>query len=306
MMIKHSPTLSFISELGCMQKAVEILNLSFFYNSAEPVLQNIHLTMQAGELLAIIGPNGGGKTTLLRLMLGLLQPEADCIRIFGALPAEISGNIGYVPQFSTLRPDFPATVLETVLMGGTAPSWFGGSWSRGKKAKDRAMSYLDVLGLADCSTKPVGSLSGGQRQRALVARALMSKPERDQNGGTQPPFLLLLDEPTASIDPQGKFCFYEFLGKLKGSISIIVVSHDLFMVSPFFSSIAFVNKTLTRLNGSELSPENLTLLFGQHMHDCPVADMQHAGGLQHHEGCSHHSCTGGDDAPSRPSAPMVK
>lgn len=288
------------------QKAVEISSLSFFYSSTEPVFQNICLEMQEGELLAIIGPNGGGKTTLLRLMLGLLHPDTGSIRIFGASPAEISGNIGYVPQFSTLHLDFPATVLETVLMGGTSPSWFGGSWSRGRQAKERAMSYLDVLGLANCASKQIGALSGGQRQRALVARALMSKPEEKQNGGNQPPFLLLLDEPTASIDPQGKFCFYEFLGNLKGSISMIVVSHDLFMVSPFFDSIAFVNKTLTRLSSNELTPENLTLLFGQHMHDCPVADIQHACGMQHADGCSHPSCSPSDRESITPPSPMVK
>jgi ABC-type Mn2+/Zn2+ transport system ATPase subunit len=101
---------------------------------------------------------------------------------------------------------------------------------------------------------------------------------------------LLLDEPTASIDPRGKFCFYEFLGKLRGQISLIVVSHDLFMVSPFFNSIAVVNKGLARLREAELSPENLTALFGRHLHDCPVADLQHLGRNPHPDGCTHPNC----------------
>lgn len=269
---------------------VSIDKLGFCHQGCEPALENLSLTMREGEFLAIIGPNGGGKTTLLRLILGLLQPQSGTLSVFGKTPQSVSKNIGYVPQFSTLRTDFPATVLETVLMGGASPSFFGGSWSKSREAKKRATAYLEVLGLSDCVHKPVSNLSGGQRQRALVARALMSRPVKKD--GTPAPFLLLLDEPTASIDPQGKFCFYEFLGNLRGSITMIVVSHDLFMVSPFFSSIAFVNKTLTRFEGSRLSPENLTLLFGQHMHDCPVADIQHSVGLHHASGCSHSACAG--------------
>ena len=273
--------------------ALCIDQLGFSYSGCEPALEDVCLTMREGEFLAILGPNGGGKTTLLRLILGLLRPQLGSVRVFGQTPSQVSRNIGYVPQFSTLRPDFPASVLEMVLMGAASPSLFGGGWSRSDKAKERAMEYLDVLGLDDCADKRVGTLSGGQRQRALVARALMSRPE-SQNGAPSP-FLLLLDEPTASIDPQGKFCFYEFLGKLRGSITMLVISHDLFMVSPFFSSIAFVNKQLTRFEDNSLSPENLTLLFGQHLHNCPVADMQHARGLLHESGCSHPACRHWDE-----------
>lgn len=268
--------------------AVDVDGLSFSFAGADPVLENISLSMREGEFLAIIGPNGGGKTTLLRLMLGLLEPQHGSVRIFGKPPESVTANVGYVPQFSTLRPDFPATVLEMVLMGAACPSSRGGEWPRDAKARTKALAYLDVLGLADCAHHTVGALSGGQRQRALVARALMSRPE--EKNGEQTPFLLLLDEPTASVDPQGKFCFYEFLDKLRGSITLIVVSHDLFMVSPFFNSIAFVNRHLTRFEGSGLSPENLTQLFGQHLHACPVADLQHARGLHHDSGCSHPAC----------------
>ena len=263
---------------------VDIQNLRFSHD-VDPVLENVSLTVPQGELLAIIGPNGGGKTTLLRLILGLLQPQAGSVHVFGSHPASMSRSIGYVPQFSTMQLDFPASVMDMVLMGAARPSLWGGCWSTAKAAREKALSYLDVLGLADCAAVPVGSLSGGQRQRALVARALMGRTGHDRE-----PFLLLLDEPTASIDPQGKFCFYEFLGKLRGSITIIVVSHDLFVASPFFSSIAFVNHTLTVLPGNQLTPENLTILFGQHLHECPVADFQHATGAQHPGGCPHPAC----------------
>lgn len=279
--------------------AVSIEGLSFFYANAEPALENISLTLQSGDFLAVIGPNGGGKTTLLRLILGLLQPQCGSVAVFGSPPTDMSRRIGYVPQFSTMQLDFPASVLDVTLMGGACATLRAGGWPTDKKTKQKALTYLDILGLADCAGLPVGSLSGGQRQRALVARALMGRPERfmpapastaGNFAGHDASFLLLLDEPTASIDPQGKFCFYEFIGKLRGTVSVIVVSHDLFMVSPFFNSIVFVNKTLTPLADSTLSPENLTTLFGPHLHDCPVADMQHADGAAHHDGCTHPAC----------------
>jgi zinc transport system ATP-binding protein len=269
--------------------AVSIRDLSFSYGGEELALDQVSLEMRAGEFLAIIGPNGGGKTTLIRLMLGLLSPLNGEVKLFGHAPRFVGSRIGYVPQFSALRPDFPASVLEMVLMGGACPSFFGGGWTRAKAARQKALGYLDVLGLADLAAQPIAALSGGQRQRALVARALMSRPEHSRAGDGSD-FLLLLDEPTASTDQQGKFCFYEFLGKLRGSITLVVVSHDLFMVSPFFSSVAFVDKTLTRLEGDELTAETLGLMFGRHQHACPMGDMLHAGGACRRDGCSHPAC----------------
>ncbi len=285
---------------------VEISGLCFSHGR-DRVLEDVSLTVEHGEFLAVIGPNGGGKTTLLRLILGLLRPDSGSVRIFGAAPGNMNGHIGYVPQFSTMHLDFPASVLDMVLMGAACPSGRGGGWSTRKAARSKALEYLDTLGLADCAGQSVSSLSGGQRQRALVARALMSRPDPDSPDcrGGPAPFLLLLDEPTASIDPQGKFCFYEFLGKLRGSISLIVISHDLFMVSPFFSSVAVVNKGLTRLRGNELNPENLTILFGRHLHECPVADLQHAGKVLHHDGCTHPACAEAGAVPAQePGLPL--
>ncbi len=272
--------------------AVALENVSFAYG-CETAVEDISLMVDQGDFLALIGPNGGGKTTLLRIMLGLLEPQKGAARVFGNPPARMTRNIGYVPQFSTLRPDFPASVLEMVLMGAARPSLVGGSWPGNARSKAAALEHLDTLGLADLASRPVSALSGGQRQRALVARALMGKPAEGDA-----PFLLLLDEPTASIDPQGKFCFYEFLGKLRGFVSIIVVSHDLFIASPFFNRIAFVNRSLVPLPDNRVSAENLTLLFGRHLHECPVADFQHAEGIMHPEGCSHPACA--DNMPESP------
>ena len=285
--------------------AVEITNLSFS-RGGDRILDNVSLTVGSGEFLAVIGPNGGGKTTLLRLLLGLLQPDAGSVRIFGASPHNATSRIGYVPQFSTIHPGVPASVLDTVLMGAARPSCRGGSWNAGRAAREKALEYLDALGLAGYARQPVGALSGGQRQRALVARALMGRSATSDDPQEEPPFLLLLDEPTASIDPQGRFCFYEFIGKLRGSISLIAVSHDLLTGSPFFNGIAIVNKSLTRLHGNELTQESLTLLFGKHLHECPVADIQHAGTAPHHEGCTHPACADSTSGSGRlPESPLA-
>ncbi len=274
--------------------AVVLSDLAFSHERGVPVLEDVNLNVGQGDFLALLGPNGGGKSTLLRLILGLEQPCCGSITVFGRPPAEGSRQIGYVPQFSSMQRDFPASVLDMVLMGGASPDRRGGSWESGPAARERARSYLDLLGLGGLEKRGIGALSGGQRQRALVARALMGSNQkldaREAPCAAPSPFLLLLDEPTASIDPEGKFCFYEFLDRLRGHITIIVVSHDLFVASPFFSGIVFVNKTVTELEQSGLSPENLTLLFGKHLHDCPIADLQHAGNSPRHEGCTHPSC----------------
>ena len=274
--------------------AVALSGVSFAYDRSGPVLDNISLSVQPGDFLALIGPNGGGKTTLFRLLLGLHPPQNGSIAIFGNVPAAMSRHIGYVPQFSTVQPDFPASVLDMVLMGAACPGPRGGGWDKSGAAREKAGAYLELLGLGGALKHNVSALSGGQRQRALVARALMGSVEpldpSSLSGSHPARFLLLLDEPTASIDPEGKFCFYEFLGQLRGRITIIVVSHDLFMVSPFFSSVLFVNRTVTPLGADGLSTENLSLLFGQHLHDCPVADMQHARGSVHHNECTHPAC----------------
>lgn len=292
-------------------KAVQVENLHFSYDDGEEALSGVSLSVEQGDFLAVIGPNGGGKSTLLRLLLGLGRPTHGSVRIFGNSPSVMGSHIGYVPQFSTLQPDFPASVLDMTLMGGARPGPWGGGWKTDKAARTRALTYLEVLGLAEYAHVPVRALSGGQRQRALVARALMGRPDEPlpplsaksahREGGASSadtacaplsgePFLLLLDEPTASIDPGGKFCFYEFIGQLRGKVTVIVVSHDMFMSSPFFTHIVFMNRTLTPLSGKTLTPDMVTALFGTHLHECPVADLQHAGGLLHEIGCSHPAC----------------
>lgn len=266
--------------------ALAIDNVSFSYEE-DVVLDDITISVPQNKFLAVIGPNGGGKTTLLRLLLGLLVPKTGTISLFGNTPQEARKCLGYVPQYSTLKSTFPSTVLDMVLMGAAKPSFFGGVWSRDTKAKEKAQYFLHMMGLEKKAQNTLGELSGGQRQRALIARALMGKPE-----DTHSPFLLLLDEPTASIDPAGKHCFYESLGLLRGSVTIIIVSHEMFVGSDFFDDVVFINKKLTVLPEKRITAESLAYLFGDHQHDCPLGDLLHASGVHHEKGCTHGACSG--------------
>ncbi len=242
-----------------VQNAVTVSNLSFCYDTAY-VLQNVDLQVQSGDFMAILGPNGGGKTTLLKLILGLLAPDSGEIRVFGQPPKQAQGRIGYVPQHSTMQPSFPITVLEVTLMGVKSARRPGFGYD--KRDKDKALAALERVGMDELADRRMDALSGGQRQRALVARALAGEPD-----------LLIFDEPTANIDPQGKLCLYELLATLKQGITIMIVSHDLVVASVQVSSIAAVNKACIATRGNRLTPDMLALVYGAHKHTCPLDDL---------------------------------
>jgi len=208
---------------------LEILNikeLSYSYQENFKVLENINLTIDNDDFLAIIGPNGGGKSTLLKLILGLLKPQS------GQITKNIKNElIGYVPQNTNLNLDFPITALEVVLMGhiGARKKLFGYS----KEDTSCAMHSLEKVGMKDFANRKIGDLSGGQRQRVFIARALCSNPQ-----------VMLLDEPTASIDVKGQNEIYELLKELNKSICIIVVSHDISVLLNYAKNVAHVNKNL--------------------------------------------------------------
>lgn len=236
--------------------AVSLEGVSFAYNS-RPVLEDVNLTVKRGEFLAVVGPNGGGKTTLIKLILGLLRPAAGTVRVFGRAPEAARAMIGYVPQHLGTSKGFPLTVMDLVLMGDVGAASFG--WRSGRHIRERARQALERVEMAAHAERPVSELSGGQMKRAVVARALVSEPE-----------LLLLDEPTASIDPQGKFCFYEFLARLKGGITILVVSHDLSVTAAGLTGMAAVNGRLVQNTTPVLTPEMLRMVYGNHEHTCPM------------------------------------
>jgi zinc transport system ATP-binding protein len=210
---------------------VQIDDLYFYYNGQE-VLTDINLTVNKGDFVSIIGPNGGGKTTLLKLILGLLTPSRGTVKIKGKAPAKNGTVIGYVPQVINHNLNFPASALDVVLMGKYDP---GRRFRFRNKKKDRqeALEALAQLGMADQAGRKITDLSGGQRQRVLIARALVTRPE-----------LLVLDEPTASLDTKGQTDFFSLLKELNRHLTILVVSHDLLIVSSYAKSIACVNKRL--------------------------------------------------------------
>lgn len=249
--------------------AISFDHVSFAYGAqtnsnddANNVLHDVTFSVKKGEYLAVLGPNGGGKTTMLKLMLGLLEPSQGSILMANQAPQDAVSRIGYVPQFTQARPDFPISVMDAVLMGmvGAKKSLFGFHWRKNSESMDRASTILGQVGLQGFEKKSFANLSGGQRQRVIVARALISNPE-----------ILLLDEPTASIDPRSAFCFYEFLASLQEQHTIVVVSHDLSITSTQCSAIAFVNRQVLLHRGSTLTTDMLHMLYGQHENCCPMS-----------------------------------
>lgn len=254
---------------------IEIQNLSFSYDG-EAVLRNIDFSMRKGDFTAVIGPNGGGKTTLMRLILGLLKPSAGSIKLFGDSIAHGIRKVGYVPQIININRDFPINVQDVVLMGKAST---GLARRYSKADKNKAVEKLEIMGMADFARQRVGHLSGGQRQRVFIARALMGDPE-----------LLILDEPTASIDRDGQEALYCLLDQLNANISILVVSHDLLAISPHIKSIACVNRCLHYHQGNELTPDLLAVMYpGQTQGHCPVEVLAH--GMPHRVLASHNCNT---------------
>ncbi len=213
----------------------------------ETALEDVQLRVQAGDYLAVVGPNGGGKTTLLRTVLGLVRPHRGQVQVLGGTAQKARGRIGYVPQFARFDRDFPVSVGEVVRLGRVGRSLL--PWRR---AEERAMAEraLARVGMAELAGSQIGELSGGQMQRVLIARALVIEPE-----------LLLLDEPTASLDSQGAEGFYSLLDSLSERSTVVLVSHDVGRVASHVDRIALVNRHLSCALASEVSPEMIEKAF---------------------------------------------
>lgn len=245
---------------------VEIKDLDFAYNG-ETVLQDVNLSVRQRDFMAIIGPNGGGKTTLLKLVLGLLTPAKGTVRVDGKSPQEASPCIGYVPQDVHTNRSFPITAIDVVLMGKLDPKK---RLSRRSAANRRdALAAMERMEMAVYADKKIGMLSGGQCQRVFIARALVTQPK-----------LLLLDEPTASIDTKGQADFYRLLKELNEDITILVVSHDLLAISRYVKSVACVNKRLHYHDQAEITGDMLETMYPCTAEEvCPVELVAH--GLPH-------------------------
>lgn len=228
---------------------VELRGVGFRWpGQSTPTLEKVDLRLGRDAFLGIVGPNGAGKSTLLKLMLGLLEPEQGEVRVFGEPPEKVRGRIGYVPQHARIDPSVPADALDVVLLGRLGLSSWGPFFRRADR--EAALEALALTGTADLAKRPIRSLSGGQRQRVLIARALVGSPE-----------LLLLDEPTTGIDVHREKELLELLLELNHRLPIVMVSHDLTLVSEHLKTCAFVNRRLTVHPARELSLQKIEDLY---------------------------------------------
>ena len=228
---------------------VEVENVSYSYGGRHPVLDAVSLTIDELDFASIIGPNGGGKTTLIKLLLGLIEPERGTIKVLGTSPERARPRIGYLAQHALIDPRFPIRVLDVVLMGRLGSRRRGGRFSRADRST--AGAVLERVGLAGFEQRALAELSGGQRQRVLLARALASDPD-----------LLLLDEPSAGLDIKVEQDFFDLLGELNRSKTVVLVSHDLGFVSSFVKTVVCVHRTVDVHPTSELDGTAIQELYG--------------------------------------------
>ena len=237
---------------------VDVQGVDFEYDG-EPVLRGVTLRVPPGEFLALLGPNGGGKSTLLRLLLGLLRPSRGTVRVLGLPPAQAAPQVGYVPQETGVERIFPISALEVATAGRLRRP--GGPRRFGPEDRAAAREALERLGVGDCASARMHELSGGQRQRVLIARALVGNPR-----------ILMLDEPTASVDQKTQGLLYDLLRQFcREGGTVVMASHDLVALTSHATSVACVQGTLYHHPRNEVTQGMLETLYGS----CPVELIAH-------------------------------
>jgi len=240
--------------------AIEMKGICFSYQST-PVLEDVTFTLKQGAFLGIIGPNGGGKTTLLKLLLGMVKPEKGTVRVLGEAPHAAKHRVGYLPQNTDFNVNFPISAMDVVLMGRLSRSRIGRRYSREDRLK--AEDTLKMTGMWDHRHTPIGQLSGGQRQRVFVARALATDPE-----------ILFLDEPTASVDQEFETNLFDFLKELNKRVTIVIITHDVGVISRYVNSVACINRHLIHHEEGQITAEMVDMAY-----QCPVDLIAH--GIPH-------------------------
>ncbi|NEV63415.1 metal ABC transporter ATP-binding protein [Thiorhodococcus minor] len=233
------------------EPVIQVEDLSFSYGDAL-VLEQVTLSIESGEFVGLVGPNAGGKSTLLKLVLGLLRPQVGRIRVLGQSPRRAVRRIGYVPQFPSFPRDFPISVEQVVLMGRLGMGRLLGRYDTSDRAA--ATGALREVEALDLAKRPIGALSGGQLQRVLLARALASEPE-----------ILILDEPTANVDQRAETDVFGLLAELNRRLTILLVSHDIAFISEYVSRVACLNRTLACHRTLEIDGDTVQQLYGGHV-----------------------------------------
>lgn len=239
-------------------KPIELVDVSFSYNH-QKILEDINFKVEEKDFVAVIGPNGGGKSTLLKIILGLLKPDEGVVKIFGGDPEKARNLMGYLPQHSFFDRDFPINVFDTVMMGRYS-RLFNNYSRQDEKIVLKALRDVQMEQYRD---RQISRLSGGQMQRVLIARALAREPK-----------LLLMDEPMASIDPEMQSSFYQLISNLKSKFAMVLVSHDVGAVSTHVDKIACLNQKLYYHGPAEEAAEGLEELY-----HCPIELISH--GIPH-------------------------
>lgn len=225
-------------------------------------LEDVSLTVNPLDFLAVLGPNGGGKTSLIKLILGLEQPVSGTVRVFGARPQTQRTKMGYVAQYMAFDRRFPVSVWDVALMGRLGPKGLFKRYS--SFDRELVRHALNQVGMYDFKDRQIGALSGGQLQRVLIARALCGEPE-----------ILILDEPSTSLDQQIQNSLYSLLHQLNQAMTIVLVTHDMALVSAYVKQIACLNRRLF-LHGA---PKDVTHSHIQQTYGCPFEFLAH--GLPH-------------------------
>ena len=238
-----------------MDTLVQIHNLSVGYGQ-NLILQNVSLSIRQFDFIGVIGPNGGGKTTLLKALLGLLLPFSGEIIFDESMTEGNSHRIGYLPQINNIDRKFPVTVFDVVRSGLMSRKRLTGRYSL--EENDRANNHMTEMGIYNIRSKAIGELSGGQIQRALLCRALVNNPK-----------LLVLDEPNTYVDNRFERELYEKLKMLNEKLAILLVSHDLGTISTYVKSYACVNGSLHYHEGNKVTPELLV------SYECPIQIISH-------------------------------
>lgn len=212
------------------QPVLEVSNLFFSFNAKDWALQDVNIEIQEKEFVGIVGPNGGGKTTLLKLILGILKPDLGEIRLFGTPIKNHRRDIGYFPQIKDVDTDFPITVSETILGARIDTKVIGFVTKKDREIVERVMKVVDIF---DLRNRKLNELSGGQRNRVFLARALASEPK-----------ILILDEPTAGLDVTLQKMFLETLQDLKKSMTILIVDHNLSLLEEYVDKFLCINRCM--------------------------------------------------------------